>query len=506
MACEGHRLPTEAEWEHAARAGTTSTLYHDDGPLIIEGYVEDSRNAPQLDAIAWYGGNAGVDYADAHDCAHWAETQDPLLERCGPHPVGQKMPNAWGLYDTIGNVYEWTWDCDSTDYGGFGDPAVAVESPTGPPTTPCHGRVLRSGPWNGLAQFMRTARRVGNGPPTTDDNIGLRPVRSLKMTICIDGTSIAPCNGCPPDIQVPDDWVCVPDGDFVMGSEPEIDPDHFANEPPHVVHLTRPFLMQATELTHAQWTEVMGEDHNPSYFQNCGPDCPVERVNWYEAVAFANAWSTQRGLEPCYTLIDCQPGGDGPACPPATAMECQAGYTCTAVESIPDCNGYRLPTEAEWERAVRAGTHTAIYTGDMVWNQVMCSADLDPIAWYDGSDGVDYDSDFTCPGAWTGCNGRPAPVRCGVHPVAQKMPNAWGLYDMLGNEWEWVWDRYADDYGGLPPFSVDPTGPAAGESSIWRGGSWGAWPNQTRSAYRLPRPPTERNAFCGFRLVRAATE
>ena len=146
--CTGYRLPSEAEWEYAARARTTTAVHT--GELTIAG----ERNGPELDAIAWYGGNSGVSYSGGYDCSGWKEKAQ-ASQRCGPHPVGGKRPNAWGLYDILGNVYEWTWDGS----GAF--------------------RVDRGGSWNAYARSTRAARRYGYGPAVRYNNLGFRPARSV---------------------------------------------------------------------------------------------------------------------------------------------------------------------------------------------------------------------------------------------------------------------------------------------------------------------------------------
>jgi len=147
---EGYRLPTEAEWEYACRAGTETALYN--GPLEILG----RRNAPVLTSVAWYGGNSCVDYSGGYICSGWND-REKSCSRCGPHPVGLKEPNSWGLYDMYGNVYEWCQDW----YGKYPD-AEATD-----PKGPVDGRirVLRGGSWGSGASSCRSATRSGG---TTD--------------------------------------------------------------------------------------------------------------------------------------------------------------------------------------------------------------------------------------------------------------------------------------------------------------------------------------------------
>ncbi len=149
---------------------------------------------------------------------------------------------------------------------------------------------------------------------------------------------------------------------------------------------------------------------------------PMFDINWFEAVALANALSAAEGLRECYVLDD----GTGKAGGGFGDLNCADVSASSSSGSVYDCEGYRLPTEAEWEYAARAGTQL-IYSG---------SNNPDDVAW--------YDPDASAPP---------------VQPVATKLPNAWGLYDMSGNVSEWVWDWYLEDYYSVSP-EMDPEGPS----------------------------------------------
>ena len=218
----------------------------------------------------------------------------------------------------------------------------------------------------------------------------------------------------------------IPAGKFTMGS-PENEKGRRSNEGPlHMVTITRPFYLGMYEVTQAQWKVVMG--NNPSQSRGCGDDCPVGKVSWGDVQEFINKLNQIEGL-----------------------------------------NKYRLPTEAEWEYACRAGTTTRFNFGDD-------AAVLDQYAWYGGNSGQ-----------------RP-------HPVGQKKPNAWGLYDMHGNVMEWCQDWYGD----YPSASVtDPIGPSSGASRVIRGGSWYVKsPDLFRSADRYRLAPVYKISYLGFRLAR----
>jgi len=258
---------------------------------------------------------------------------------------------------------------------------------------------------------------------------------------------------CPSESTIVGEYALISAGTFTMGS-PTSEPYRGSGEDQHTVTLTRDFYIGLYEVTQAQWQALMG--NNPSTFSSCGSSCPVERVNWYEAVAYANALSQSEGFEACYTLSGC--AGD-----PGEDMECSDNVGFSGL----DCTGYRLPTEAEWEYAARACTTTAWYCG----SNESCVAD---IAWYAGST---------------------------TQPVGQKNPNAWGLYDMSGNVWEWVWDWYDD----FPSSATDPTGPSSGQYRVFRGGGWGSDASGVRSADRNYRAPGNRTYDLGFRLARSGS-
>ncbi len=239
--------------------------------------------------------------------------------------------------------------------------------------------------------------------------------------------------------------VLIPAGEFLMGSltgEEERDD----NEHRHLVKISRAFYAGATEVTQGQWGEVMG--NNPSGNTPCGRECPVELVTWYQAVKFCNKLSEREGLKPAYWMNG------------------------ILVFRNQGANGYRLPTEAQWEYACRAGTTTRFHTGDT-------ESDLGRAGWYSGNSGRE------------------------IHPVGMKAPNAWGLYDMHGNVWEWTWDWYGKDYFLDSPLN-DPAGPIGGFDRLHRGGGWNNGPKLCRSAFRWGVTPSGKTQFLGFRIVRSA--
>ncbi|MHC6204686.1 formylglycine-generating enzyme family protein [Breznakiellaceae bacterium SP9] len=232
------------------------------------------------------------------------------------------------------------------------------------------------------------------------------------------------------------DMVSITGGSFMMGS-PENEPGRYNDEVQHRVTITKPFYMSKTEVTQKDYQALMGS--NPSYFK--GDNLPVESVSWYDAAAFCNALSIHEGLTPAYTING------------------------TSVTWNQSANGYRLPTEAEWEYACRAGTTTPYSSGSSV----------DNAGWYYSNSGSK------------------------THPVGTKQANAWGLYDMHGNVYEWCWDWYSAYSSGD---QTDPSGAASGSYRVLRGGSWCNSAQILRSAYRDFNTPTGSNGISGFRLVR----
>ena len=151
---------------------------------------------------------------------------------------------------------------------------------------------------------------------------------------------------------------------------------------------------------------------------------------------FANMLSAKEGFEKCYKLNNCHIGED------------KRLWKCTSVEFTGTaCKGYRLPLEEEWEYAARAGAETELYTGGRTLFADCYIPELDPIAWYCGNSGVDYEEAENCSSPWYARQYKFK--KCGPHPVGKKMPNKWGLYDMIGNVQEWVYDK-----AECPPYNM----------------------------------------------------
>lgn len=247
-------------------------------------------------------------------------------------------------------------------------------------------------------------------------------------------------------------FVLVSPGVFLMGSS-EDEAGRLPWETRHEVRVDRAFLLKQTEVTQGQWRALMGT--NPSGFAGC-ETCPVEQVSWWDAAAWCNAASALEGLEPCYDLRACSglPGGRDERTLDATH---QCGEVIVRDQ---ECDGYRLPTEAEWEYAARAGSAAARH------------GDPEAIAWFEGNAGPS------------------------THPVATRAPNELGLFDMLGNVAEWTdtpFDEVAASWFGHP---------ADGRRAV-RGGHFGSPPSELRAASRSGLGAYRTYFTVGFRPARS---
>ena len=241
------------------------------------------------------------------------------------------------------------------------------------------------------------------------------------------------------DSDAPAGMVRISGGTFVMGDKSQ------ADAPPHEMAVSS-FYIDKYLVTQDEYQKVMGD--NPSRWK-AGKN-PVEQVRWSDAVKFCNRRSELENLQPCYDLKT---------------------WLCNF-----QANGYRLPTEAEWEYACRAGTSTAYFFGDD-------PSKLGEYAWFEKN------------------SGRRA------QPTGQKLPNPWGLYDICGNVWEWCNDFYKVDYYKEAPHQ-DPKGPDTGQTKVLRGGAWRFGADTCRSAYRYNENPGYADVcfgydIYGFRCVRS---
>jgi formylglycine-generating enzyme required for sulfatase activity len=492
-------LPTEAQWEYACRAGTTKATYA--GDLEILGL----NNAPVLDEIAWYGGNCGVgfDLTEGYNTSSWEEKQYEF-KAGGMRPVGGKAPNAWGLYDMLGNVWEWCQD-------GY-DSGFYKKSPRSDPVAPVEAfaaQVIRGGAWGSSARYVRAAYRgridtghrhadlgfrygefQSSGPVSAARRVERGESRSERSAeqrsdcespsetrwLRLGDREAGPWDF--PDLttvrfssdveeltirtMTRPDWASaigrdafglwaeftiqdtvrqrlrwIPPGRFVMGSPPEEAGRYDWEGPQRTVSIPRGFWLFNTPCTQALWVAVMGE--NPSQFHS--PTRPVEQVSWDDCQAF---------VERLNGLLE--------------------GLVLS------------LPSEAQWEYACRAGTTGATYAGDPKILGDKNAPLLDGIAWYGGNCGVDYElAEGDDISSWRGK--QYDSKTGGTHPVGGKAPNRWGLYDLLGNVWEWCLDSFR----------------ASSSGSVIRGGSCRSSAWLVRAAYWELHGSGFRDVNVGFR-------
>jgi len=385
--CDGYRLPTEAEWEYAARAGGERAFAF--GKCLST----DEAN---------YNGRSPLG-----DCPEG-------LDRGGPSRVGVLHPNGWGLYDMHGNVKEWGWDW----YGDY--PDLPQSDPLGPAGGAA--RVFRGGSWAMGAEYCRSAYRGCDGPTDADRDRGLRLARSLQIPEGENGSLLFPPRLPSPALPERDGMVRLPGGEFKMGCSPGDTACEDNEYPAHVVTVGS-FWLDRTETTNGQYKKCVAAGGckmplDSQWFLDRPDDLPVVGVTWNQAHAYCK-WADKR-----------------------------------------------LPTEAEWEFAARAGAAWPLH------------GPLDKIAWHGG-------------------NSR-RPQR-----VAQKRVNPFGLYDTVGNAAEWVSDWYDEDaYANSAP--RNPWGPRSGVYKIARGGGWRDLQRRLRVSGRVPRKPTDRDEALGFRCARDA--
>ena len=509
----GLRLPSEAEWEYACR-GNTTTAFHS-----MPGYPNGTNDDSLLGNIAWFYCNDG----------------------CNTHAVAGKAANAFGMYDMSGNVYEWCNDWWGSTY--------YTTSPSTNPAGPSSGsyRVLRGGSWLNSSVVCRSSYRINSDPDARFVNGGFRVARTPDFTPAPTVTAILPASGLPsggttitlngtnfyvassvtvggalatsvnvvsatvltavtpagsigPAVNVsvttpggtgtlagafsyyeaetlswasvleplpnaavvPDaavranivasgypwrvrdnssgiEMLLIPGGTFTMGCSASNSSGCIGHEnPTHQVTLSKAFYLGKTEVTQAQWQAIMGS--NPSYFQP--PDWTLD---------------TNRPVE---------------------------GVSWNDIVGFNTATGLRLPSEAEWEYACRGGTTTAFHSMPGYPNGTNDENLLGNIAWYWRNNGALGSSTF------------------GTKPVAGKAANAFGIYDMSGNVFEWCNDWYGSSYYSISP-STDPAGPSStGTFPVLRGGSWNFSTDFCRSSHRDISPPDNRSEIIGFRVAR----
>jgi len=481
------RLPSEAEWEYACRAGTTTRFYWDDDPSYT-----------LIDDYAWYSGNNSL---------------------FGSKPVGGKLPNAFGLYDMSGNVWEWCEDDWHDSYTGAPvNGSIWVDNPRG------SYRVLRGGYYLNTATACRSACRRNDPLDNRVNAFGFRvaaitqcdpdltrPVITLlgdAVVSVVQGSTYTDAGATADDLcegdltasiivggdtvdtntlgtyvitynvsdsasnaaaevtrtvyvveeltinlpgDVPLALVYIPAGTFMMGQYPGEPDGHIYEDPQHEVTIAQGFYIGKYEITQQQWLAMMGSwpGTPPTSEQGLGDNYPAYYLSWDDAKNFL------------------------------LALNVHITNTSQGSPSV------RLPNEAEWEYACRAGTTTRFYFGDSLGCSAIdcsdCAAGVLPgnrsdYMWYCGNNSTNS-----------------------TKPVGGKLPNAFGLYDMSGNLWEWVEDDYHSSYTGAPADGSAWVDTPRGPSRVLRGGSYYSDPVSCRSVSRYGNYPNSRDG--NFRVL-----
>ncbi len=402
-----YQLPTEAQWEYACRAGMATRFSYGNDP-----------GSSDLENYAWYQDNSGNT----------------------THPVGEKLANPWGLHDMHGNVSEWCLDW----YRNFLDGENLID-PAGPTLGAL--RVNRSGNWGDLADLCRSASRSGFVPSGTRRILGFRPIL----------VSI-PKEPEPPELLgFPLEMKLIPAGTFVMGS-PDDEEDRDNDEDPlTTVTISQPFWMSKYEVTISQVRNYLLDGGTKDGIGFTKLNCPISNDSTF---SLRNNKFSQNGNQP---MVEITWEGAVSFCEWLTEQERATGR-------LPEGHEYRLPTEAQWEYACRAGTTTRFSYGDDPSDR-----ELSNYAWYRDNSGKT------------------------THPVGEKLPNPWGLHDMHGNVYEWCSDWYRNPYSGGN--LTDPRGPTLTGQRVSRGGIWSRPAGFCRSAFRFASPPNSSSTGFGFRPV-----
>jgi formylglycine-generating enzyme required for sulfatase activity len=516
----GYRLPTEAEWEKAARGGQPGNRF------------------PWGDTITHDQANYQSKSDYSYDLSGALNAFHPTYAT-GSHytsPVGTFAANGYGLYNMAGNVYEWCWDWyGASTYGNEAtDPRGAAAG---------EYRVTRGGSWYAYADESRVANRSYGFPGYGFGSLGFRLARSSvsippvpnitsqpgsatilsgeTKTLTVAASGTAPFSyqwyqGSSGDKALPvgtnsasfttpalnatnrywvlvsnafgsvdsatatvtvDEMALISAGNFQMG-------DNFAEGnsdelPVHTVNVSA-FYMGKYEVTKELWDSVLSYGAANGYTDlptglGKGANHPVHTISWYDIVKWCNARSEQAGLIPCYTV---------------SGAVYKTGSN-DAVECNWNASGYRLPTEAEWEKAARGGLIGKRFPwGDTIsHNQANYYAE--GIGYGNQSGNVGYHPSYDEGGF---------PYSS---PVGSFDQNGYGLYNMAGNMYEWVWDRYGSGYYATSP-SADPRGATSGAARVVRGGSWFYGAFGCRAAVRGYGTPSLSGGNFGFRSARSS--
>ncbi|MFT5470564.1 MAG: sulfatase modifying factor 1 [Verrucomicrobiales bacterium] len=510
---DGYRLPTEAEWEKAARGGFEGQQY----PWQSHGKDYEKFISPEL----------------ANYNRHSAK---------GTTPIGAFEPNEYGLHDMAGNVYEWCWDWDDSNW--YGKAAASKKDTRGPEAG--GNRAVRGGSWSGSAGYLRCAYRDWRHPQGANDFLGFRLARGQTVARSGAGSGkgarderpararvrFAPPEGrVEPDVspaearvilreasgaratpgkkpydlapgewhlraqakgyfegrvtfeiaagtryrmelrlrrEPPEGFQYIPPGPFLMGDHSKAGYDN--ERPRHTVAVSG-FYLDRHPVTRDLWRRVHAWALKHGYEfdhegKGKGKAHPAQTVNWYDAVKWCNARSEMENLPPAYFLDD------------AWATVFRKGEKDIAAEQVRwRGEGYRLPTEAEWEKAARGGLEGHHFP----WPSTAKNHEAAI-----GENNANYGFE-----------------KNGTTPVGGYAANGFGLHDMAGNVYEWVWDRWDKNcYEDEASKEADCKGPESGEGRAVRGGFWYGTARHLRCAYRNWGHPQDAGDDLGFRLAR----
>ena len=496
---KAYRLPTEAEWEYACRAGSTTRWCFGDNEKELTQYG--------------YGQGWGV----------------------GTHAVGLKLPNPFGLFDVYGNTREWCFDWHVPQYYKLSP----VKDPAGPSSG--HARVLRGGAFSDTLWIDRSAHRSWSSPTEGHLSVGFRPAQTipfghLTLNVTEPNATVSIDNGqtilTTPDDTQPLETILAEGKHTIEVTKPgfrtfkkdinvvagglemvavrlePLKPVVASTPPPAIApftpeqakqhqqawadHLGVPveqdvdlgdgvkltmmlippgeFLMGSSPEEQARFLEEAEEAGDQGAIYRIPTQGPLHRVRITRPFYLGKYEVTQAQWE---AVMGSNPSSftDSPSHPVEQVAGNHVEPFLTKLNESRNWQGMKfcLPTEAQWEYACRAGTTTAWYCGDS-------DVTLEEYAWFQVNSG-----------------GR-------THPAGQLKPNGWGLYDMHGNVWEWCGDWHARDYYAQSP-TEDPSGPPTGSSRVIRGGHWDHHARYCWSAIRSPHSPGFRHDYLGFRLA-----